>query len=141
MIYYNGPYQFGIRSTKELKTIHPNLQIVLLETISFIDFSIIQGHRNKKLQNIYYNKGRSQLKWPEGQHNKMPSHAVDIAPYPIDWSNNPKVLARFYMLMGMIYAVSVKKKIKLRYGCDWNSNFDFTDQTFDDLCHIELAHP
>jgi len=136
--YYNGPYQFGKKSTKELQTIHQDLQLVLLDTIAIIDFSIIQGHRNKKLQNLYYEKGRSKLKWPEGQHNKMPSHAVDIVPYPIDWSANSKVQARFYMLMGMVYANAHRRNIKLRFGLDWDSDFIFTDQNFDDLVHIEL---
>lgn len=139
MSYYKGPYKFGKRSTKELYTLHEDLQIVLVEAIGIIDFSIIQGHRNKKLQNLYYNTGRSQIKWPNGMHNKLPSYAVDIVPYPIDWSNNPKVLARFYMLMGMIYAISVRKRVRLRFGLDWDMDYIFTDQTFDDLVHIELA--
>ena len=141
MSYYNGPYKFGKRSTRELATLHEDLQLVLVEAIQIIDFSIMCGHRDERLQNLHFDQGRTKLKWPQSNHNAMPSQAVDIAPYPINFRDNPKVLARFYMLMGMIYAISVRKKVKLRFGLDWSSDFIFTDQNFDDLVHIELAHP
>lgn len=138
MSYYNGPYKFAKRSKEQLETLHPDLQKVLEDAITIIDFSIIQGHRGKEEQNKYFKEGRSKLKFPQSKHNKNPSRAVDIAPYPIDFSSGAKVRARFYMLMGIIYAIASDYGIKLRFGLDWDSDFSFTDQTFDDLCHVEL---
>ena len=42
---------------------------------------IVCGHRNKEDQNKAFAEGKSKLKWPKGKHNKLPSQAVDAAPY------------------------------------------------------------
>jgi len=103
-----------------------------------MDFSVLEGHRDKETQNRYYEKGTSKIKWPDGKHNKLPSRAMDLAPYPIDWSNRPKAIARFYLLAGVILAVADELGIGLRWGGDWDGDWDLFDQEFDDLGHFEL---
>ncbi len=77
-------YKFGEVSERRLKTCHIDIQRLMRKAIetSPMDFSIICGYRNKKEQNEAFKRGYSKLKWPRGNHNKFPSNAVDIAPYP-----------------------------------------------------------
>ena len=126
--------RFGNRSTRELNTLHPDLKEVLNEAIKYFDFSVLEGHRNEDRQNLMLREGKSQLAYPKGKHNKVPSEAVDLAPYPIDWNN----ANRFYFLCGFILGIAKQKGIELRYGGDWDGDFELTDNNFDDIGHLEL---
>lgn len=126
--------RFGAASLEKLKTVHPDLQLVLLESIKVVDFTILEGFRNKELQNLYFEQGKSKLRWPYGKHNKTPSEAVDVAPYPIDWQDE----RRFIRLLSFIQGVGAGKGIKIRIGGDWNSDFIFNED-FHDWPHLELA--
>ena len=46
------------------------------------DVSIITGHRGEDEQALMVRLGRSQVAWPDSKHNKLPSLAVDVQPYP-----------------------------------------------------------
>ena len=127
-------YKFSDRSLRHLKTCDIRLQKVLLEAIKVIDFSVTSGHRSKIEQNNLYHAGQSKLKYPESKHNKIPSRAVDVAPYPIDY-NDAK---RFYYLIGIIKGIASQMDIELRLGCDWDGDNSFKDQSFHDLPHVEL---
>lgn len=137
---------FGKESEAHLPNIHPVLRLTLIEAIHYVDFKIICSFRNEIEQNKAFAEGKSQKQWPNGNHNQFPSLAVDIAPYPIDWSDKPKSLARFYYVVGVIKGVFEGRKsqgivpsnISMRWGGDWNGNGIFTDQSFDDVGHIEL---
>jgi hypothetical protein len=65
----------------------------------------------------------------------MPSRAVDVAPYPIDWND----FKRFYHFAGIVRAVAHQRGVKIRWGGDWDSDFDFKDERFLDLPHFELV--
>lgn len=128
-------YRFGSSSKANLSTCHPKLQEILNEAIKHVDFSVICGHRNKEDQQKAYNEGNSKVQWPNSKHNGIPSRAVDIVPYPVDWDN----LKRFAHLGGLIRGIAAEKGIKLRFGFDWDVDGDITDHTFMDWPHIELA--
>lgn len=127
-------HRFSSLSLSRLHTCHPDLQEVLNEAIKYIDFSVIEGHRNKERQDVAFAEGKSKLKWPHSMHNTLPSMAVDIAPYPIDWNDRE----RFYWLAGHIMAIAASKGIHLRYGGDWDGDGDIKDNRFQDLVHFEL---
>ena len=127
-------YSFGRRSMMHRETIDPRLQSILDEAIKYIDFSIICGHRDEVEQNIAFNSGNSKLRWPRSKHNSYPSKAVDIAPYPIDWSK----LDRFYYLAGVLMGIALARGVKLRYGGDWSRDGDITDEHFRDLVHFQI---
>jgi len=139
---------FGAASRGRLETCHAFWIEVLEEVILSLDFSILTGHRGEADQNAAFDKKLSKLRWPNGKHNQSPSLAVDVAPYPIDWSNRPKSLARFYYLAGYIQAVVDRKNtarakmgrtvFRLRWGGDWDGDMDFSDQGFDDIGHFEI---
>ena len=68
-------------------------------------------------------------------HNYPISHAVDIAPYPIDWNNT----SRFMILGGYVLGIAQGLGIDLRWGGDFNRNYDNSDEIFSDLPHFELG--
>ena len=69
-----------------------------------------------------------------GMHNSKPSRAVDCVPYPIDWTDRE----RFTLFAGFVLGVAARMGITLRWGGDWNMNFEVKDNRFDDFPHFEL---
>ena len=125
---------FSKRSRDRLETCDIRLQRIMDEVIEIIDCEILEGHRGKELQDLYFSQGKSKLQFPESKHNQNPSIAIDIAPYPIDWNDK----SRFYFLAGVVKGVAYNQGIKIRWGGDWDSDNDFKDQTFFDLPHFEI---
>ena len=124
---------FGQRSLTNLHTAHPDLQKVCNEAIKLYDFSVICGHRDKAKQDKAVRNGKSKTPFPKSKHNSLPSLAVDLAPYPIDWNDT----SRFYFLAGVMMGCAEKVGVKLRWGGDWNGDGDFKER-FRDLPHFEL---
>jgi len=83
------PY-FGRRSKKQLATCDERLQSVFNEVIKHIDCSVLEGHRGEIRQNELYEEGKTKVYFPNGRHNSNPSRAIDVAPYPIDWSDRDR---------------------------------------------------
>ena len=54
------------------------------------------------------------MQYPNSKHNKLPSKAVDVAPYPIDW-NDPD---RFYHFAGYVRGIAEGMGIKIRWGLE-----------------------
>lgn len=125
---------FSQRSKDKLATCHPLLQDLFNEIIKTIDCTILDGHRGRAEQNRLHKLKRSRVKYPDSKHNADPSNAVDVAPYPIDWTN----IHRFYMFVGYVRAKADQLNIPIRCGADWDSDWLTGDQTFDDLPHFEL---
>ena len=126
--------KFGRTSRKRLKTCDEDLIFLFEEVVKYFDCSIIEGHRGKRLQNKYFKEGKSQLKYPDGNHNKKPSSAVDVVPYPIDFNDRE----RMTYFAGFVKGVALILGIPIRWGGDWNGNTDLKDNNFDDLPHFEL---
>ena len=98
------------------------------------DFSVLCGFRCQHDQEAAYEKGNSKLRWPRSKHNELPSRAVDIAPYPIDWQNH----GRFIKLAGHIMRIAEEQGVWLRWGGDWDGDGDWRDERFSDKPHFEL---
>jgi peptidoglycan LD-endopeptidase CwlK len=126
---------FSRRSLARLETCDHRLQMVLKRAITRYDFTVLCGHRTKEEQNDAFERGASKLQWPRSKHNKTPSLAVDIAPFPIDWDN----LDRFRELAAIIMDEAAKLNIKLRWGADWNQNGSERDERFRDYPHWEIV--
>lgn len=126
---------FGTQSAAKLATCHPDLQKVFNFVIGHYDCTVLEGHRGQEAQDEAFRRGTSKLKWPNGNHNKTPSLAVDVLPYPIDW----KDLDRMRLFAGFVLGAASAMGIKLRWGGDWDGDRDMKDQTFHDLPHFELV--
>jgi hypothetical protein len=127
-------YKFSEFSKNRLAQCDPKLQMLFEKVIEQVDCMVLCGHRGKEAQNNAYDEGRSTLRFPESKHNKKPSKAVDVAPYPLDWND----LSRFYFFAGHVKAIAHQMGIKIRWGGDWDSDNSFKDQNFHDLPHFEL---
>jgi hypothetical protein len=125
---------FGKQSRKNLESCHEDLQKLFNEVIKHFDCSVICGHRGQEEQDRAFHDGRSKLKFPESKHNKTPSLAADVVPYPIDWKDTE----RFYMFVGVVRGIAAMMGISIRCGADWNGNMEIKDQNFHDLPHFEL---
>lgn len=133
--------RFSKRSLAALETCDPRLQKLAHEAIRLVDFTILEGHRGREAQNDAYRRGASQVKWPNGNHNKYPSRAFDFAPYPVDWEESAPALARFALVAGVFLAEAARLGIRIRFGFDWNRNLDPRDERFRDWPHVELDEP
>ena len=127
--------KFGKKSKKELATCDQRLQDVFNEVIKYIDCSVTQGHRGEDEQNKYFNEGKSKVKYPDGRHNAIPSNAVDCTPYPVDFDD----LERQALFAGFVLGTARAMGIKLRWGNDWNMDFNTKDTGFRDYPHFELV--
>jgi len=129
---------FGKTSKERLETCHPKLQLLFNEVVKRYDCTILCGHRNQADQDKAFAEGKSKLKWPKGEHNALPSKAVDVAPYitgkDIDWNNTKQ----FYHFAGYVLATAEQLGLNIRCGCDWDKDKDVDDQTFNDLVHFEI---
>ena len=126
--------KFGRASKKRLKTCDEVLVFLFEEVVKYFDCTVLEGHRGKKLQNKYFKEGKSKLQYPDGNHNKIPSFAVDVVPYPIDWEDRE----RMTYIAGYVKRIALMLGIPIRWGGDWNGNNDLKDNNFDDLPHFEL---
>lgn len=126
---------FGKASQEKLATCDPRLQKVFNEVIKYFDCTVIEGHRGEAAQNKAFAEGKSKLKYPQSKHNKTPSLAADVLPYPIDWNDTNRM--RYFA--GFVVGIAATMGIKLRWGGDWNQNTELKDNSFNDLPHFEIA--
>ena len=113
-------------SLERLCTCHPKLQVLFKQVLADADHSIICGHRGELDQNLAFESGKSKVKYPNSKHNEYPSRAVDVAPWPIDWSN----VERFETFSAVVKRAAEGLGIKVVWGGDWTG--------FRDLPHWEL---
>lgn len=126
--------RFGKRSKERLSTCEKDLQMVFNEVIKYVDCSVLEGHRSKDRQNALYEDGKTKVRYPNGRHNASPSCAVDVTPYPVDWADRE----RQTLFAGFVLGVANQMGIELRWGGDWDQDFEVKDNRFDDFPHFEL---
>lgn len=126
--------KYSKNSRSRLDTCHPDIQRLMEKVLETYDHSILCGYRGKEEQDYAYLTRKSKLKFPRSKHNKAPSIAVDIQPYPY---KDERDLHHF---IGYVQAVADSMGIKIRCGRDWNMNHRADDETFMDAFHIELVN-
>ena len=114
------PYHYGATSKGRLNTCHPDLQRLFAEAIKHRDVTILCGHRGEEDQNAAHDAGRSNIRWPNGKHNKLPSRAVDAGPWPLDWDDRDALME----FSGFILGLAAAKGIKVRSGAFWKKPWD-----------------
>ena len=127
---------FSGRSKAKLDTCHRDLQKVLNEVVKHFDCSILEGYRNQERQDFLFESGQSTLRYPQGKHNSEPSLAVDVVPYPIDWEDRE----RFVLFAGFVIGVARAQGIRLRWGGDWDGDWNSTETSFFDAPHFEMTN-
>ncbi len=127
--------KFSEQSKRRLSQCDPRLQEIFEAIVKVFDCTIITGHRNKEDQDEMFRLGKSKLKFPDGKHNQSPALAVDVVPWPIDWTDRE----RFTFFAGYVLGIAQSKGINLRWGGDWNRDWQVKDNGFDDLLHFEIV--
>jgi len=134
---------FSETSKARLKTCHRDLQTLFAHIIQDYDCTIVCGHRDQPEQDRAYAEKKSTKRYPNSKHNRIPSWAVDAAPYEpgqgIDWK--PRQMAFFagYVkgVADRLYRIGVISH-RIRLGIDWDSDNDIDDETFIDSPHFEI---
>ena len=132
---------YSASSLEKLSTCVLPIQRLMLEVVKHRDNSILEGFRGEELQHKYFLEKKSKLDWPNGNHNKNPSQAVDSVPYPIDWTKVTKddkwAINAMCEYAGFVLGVAAMMEIPIRWGGDWDGDGDLSDQQFHDLPHYE----
>ena len=126
---------FSAISRERLETCDERLQTVFNDVIKYFDCAILEGHRGQALQHLYFTQHKSKVDWPNGEHNKLPSRAIDVVPYPVDWKDTNRIC----YFAGFVVGIAAHMGIRIRWGKDWDMDTDLNDQTFIDSPHFELA--
>lgn len=126
---------FSQSSAAKLATCDARLQRLFERVVQIVDCTVICGYREKAEQDEAVRLGRSKTPWPQSRHNVYPSRAVDVAPYPLDWADT----RRFDHFAGVVRGVAAQLGIRVRWGGDWDGDFDLADQSFNDLPHFEIV--
>jgi len=124
--------QFSQASRARLSTCHPDLQAVCHELIKQYDFTVLEGHRGQAAQEAAVQAGASRVHWPHSAHNRTPSWAVDIAPYPVDWADIGRFKEMITRFDAVAHVLRAQGKIGSRfcYGGCWKNLPDWP--------HIEI---
>ena len=128
--------KFGRNSRKQLSTADDRLQFLAHIVLKIKDHSVIKGHRNQREQHTAFIEGHSELDWPNGTHNDMPSRAIDVQTYPLPETDQELREEQLYLL-GLYKGVAYMKDIPIRSGGDWDRDGEIADTTFDDFFHVE----
>lgn len=146
----------GARSLSRLAGVHPALVRVVKRAAELAhpaeDFTVIEGVRSKQQMWANYGKGRTvaecrskgvpasyaqpkerKVTWLNdplmSNHRLHPDgygHAVDLAPYPIDWND----FDRFRDLVALMKKAAIHEGVRMRCGADFSTP---------DLPHFELV--
>lgn len=142
--------RYSKKSQAELDTCHTDLQVLFTTVLRDYDHSILNGRRTLEEQKENVKKDVSKTLNskhipPEGSDK---SEAVDVTPYiPGRGKIMPQVksksfikdLNQMYHFAGFVLKTALQLGIKVRWGGDWDKDYNIADQTFDDLFHWELV--
>ena len=130
--------RFGPKSKERLSECDPKLQELFSEVIKYVDCSVLEGIRTKEKQDRMFAEGKSKFKYPGSKHNVAnegdKAIAIDVTPYPVDWKDRE----RQTLFAGLVIGIAKGMDINIRWGGDWDMDFEVNDNKFDDFPHFEL---
>tara|TARA_R110002153_G_scaffold80035_1_gene203891 strand:+ start:145 stop:585 length:441 start_codon:yes stop_codon:yes gene_type:complete len=140
---------FSQNSLRKLNSCHPDLIKIFEEVVWMRDCTVIEGFRGKETQNELYRTDKSQVKFPNGNHNQQPSMAVDVMEYfpnkpHLHWSDKDGIEKFANYVIGVANSLLASGEIehKIRWGADWDGDGvrvdKDPDETFFDGPHFEL---
>lgn len=131
---------FSQDSFSKLSTCHIDLQALFFEVIKSFDCIVVTGHRNQLDQEAAYKAGNTQLHYPYGKHNSIPSMAVDVYPVPLNYHDIHTMLYFGGYVMGIAWKLKDEGKIthSIKYGADWNQDKKLIATGFVDAGHFEI---
>ena len=119
-------YQYSGISKKNLSEVHQDLQTLFNYVIKYRDCSIVCGHRGEEEQNRAFDLGHSKLRYPKSKHNKKPSLAVGVIPYPFGgWKDIEGFLELGNFVIGV--ASMLKAYGAIEHEIEWGGNWKWKD--------------
>ena len=139
-------FSLSARSVARLEGVHPDLVRVVRRAIlkTSQDFLVLEGVRTPARQRELYAQGRTKpgpkVTWTlNSNHFVDPEtgfgHAVDLCPYPVDWSDT----AKFDKISEAMFAAARDLGIAIRWGADWDRDGKPRERGESDSPHFELA--
>lgn len=138
-------YKLSARSLSRLEGVHPDLVRIVKRAIEITrqDFSVLEGVRTPERQAELYAQGRSKpgqiVTWTmTSNHFKQADgygHAVDLVPYPLDWSD----LKAFDAIAMAMFDAADELGLKIRWGADWDQDGNIREKGESDSPHFELV--
>lgn len=129
--------KFSKRSQDNLATADNKLQQLFNEVIKDYDCTVIYGHRTPEEQFELFKQGREKKDgwWAKvgptvtnldghnkkSKHNYLPSKAVDVVPFPLDWDD----IDSFKALAEVVKKKAKELGIDVQWGGDWTSFKDY----------------
>lgn len=131
---------FSSISKSRLNSCHQDLQVIFNYVINHFDCSVVCGHRGQESQNKAYDDEYSKVRFPGSKHNFIPSMAVDVVPWPIEWNNVKRMKYFAGYVMGIARMLKDYGAIEheLISGLDWDGDTILKDTTFVDHPHFQL---
>lgn len=125
----------GAASKAKLATCHGELQLLIERVANGVDegdltyagvkdIVVTCGYRGEAEQNKAVAEGNSRLPWPCSKHNRTPSDAVDVVPYPEKWSDAEKLKVLHAYIAGVAHGMGISL-----FDISW------------DLPHVQRAVP
>lgn len=155
-------YNLSSRSLNNLQGVHPSLVKVVKRAIELTkqDFIVIEGVRSREQCMINYGKGRTaaqclakgipakyanpkaaKVTWLSNPFNSKHckqkdgyGHAVDICPYPVDWSD----VKKFDVIAKAMFAAAKELGVNIRWGADWDKDGKPRERGESDSPHFEI---
>ena len=115
-----------------MQGVDSKLQNLFNEVVKKFDCTVTEGLRSQERQNELVAQGKSKTKF--GKH--VDGKAMDVYPYPVDFKDRD----RFHYFGGYVKGIAESMDIRVRWGGDWDGDFETKDNKFDDLCHFELRN-
>ena len=110
--------KFSESSQSKLDTCHESLRELFSEVIKEFDCTILEGGRTPERQAQLVSEGKS--KTMNSKHLEVPSLAVDVMPYPIDWYDK----YRQHQLAVLVYKKAMELGIRVRWGGTFRGFYD-----------------
>ena len=141
-------FRFSALSRARLKGVHPDLARVVDRALmlSSVDFMVIEGVRTPERQRALYAQGRTKpgriVTWTLRSRHLVQAdgfgHAVDLAPYPLDWEG-PARFPKFDAIARAMFAAADDLNVAVRWGADWDRDGRPRERGESDSPHWELA--
>lgn len=143
-------YRYSQRSRKKMESCDARWVHIFETLAKFHNITIIEGERGRERQDDLFHTGESKVQWPNSKHNVIEpdkkagkkSLAIDAALYfphlgGIKWEDIGT--ARYFGGIVMGTAKIMYPDTTFRWGGDWNSDMDTSNNTFNDLWHLEIV--
>ena len=138
-------FYLGHRSRARLVGVHPDLVRVVKRAIkiTICDFTVLEGvrtpERQKRLFEAKATKIMNSRHVPvlKAKGGNGLGHAVDLGAYvdgTVRWD-----WPLYYQIYDAMWAAAKTEQVTIRWGGDWDSDGDFTDERWRDGPHFELS--